>query len=63
MKAIFFGLCLMNPKGERGQIGPRTSWNGQGLEDQQKEVNQKRTNKSSKGFMAFLDTFQTLMVQ
>jgi hypothetical protein len=63
MKATFFWFCLMNPKGERGQINPKTSWNGQGFEDRQKEVNQKRTNKLSKGFMALLDTFQAFMVQ
>jgi hypothetical protein len=52
----------MNPKGERGKIGPILSWNGQGFEDQQK-VNQKWIDKSSKEFMALLNTFQTFMVQ
>lgn len=63
MGAIFCWFCWMNPKGERGQTGPRTSWNGQDFEARQEKVYQKRTDKSSKEFMALLDTFQTFMVQ
>jgi hypothetical protein len=63
MKVILFLFFLFDdPKGERGQIGPILSWNGQGFEYQQ-EVNQKWIDKLSKEFMALLNTFQTFMVQ